>query len=334
MAIVLDLLNKDPRKTNQAGPEGGLTDARPRHPEKVHRPDQPVLRKPDWIRVKAPGSPKWAETNRIVKENGLVTVCEEAGCPNIGECWEKKHATFMIMGDTCTRACAFCNVKTGMPAALDIKEPAHVGEAVAKLGLSHVVITSVDRDDLKDGGAEHFAQTIHAIRAASPGTTIEILTPDFLRKDGALEVVVAARPDVFNHNLETVPSKYLTVRPGARYFHSIRLLQRVKEIDPTIFTKSGIMVGLGEERHEVLQLMDDLRSADVDFITIGQYLAPTRKHHPVIRFVTPDEFKAFETTAYAKGFHLASSTPLTRSSHHAGEDFAKLKAARLAKLGR
>ncbi len=325
MAVVLDLLNDDPRK--KAGADA------PRHPEKAHRPDSPVLRKPDWIRVKAPGSPKWAETHRIVKENGLVTVCEEAGCPNIGECWEKKHATFMIMGDTCTRACAFCNVKTGMPGALDPHEPAHIGEAVAKLGLSHVVITSVDRDDLADGGAEHFAQVIRAIRASSPRTTIEILTPDFLRKEGALEIVVAARPDVFNHNLETVPSKYLKVRPGARYFHSIRLLQRVKELDATIFTKSGIMVGLGEERNEVLQLMDDLRSADVDFITIGQYLQPTRKHHPVIRFVTPEEFTSFESVATAKGFLLASASPLTRSSHHAGEDFARLKAARLAKSG-
>ena len=322
MAVVLDLLNDDPRKKGEA---------QVRHPEKAHRPDNPVLRKPDWIRVKAPGSPKWAETNRIVKENGLVTVCEEAGCPNIGECWEKKHATFMIMGDTCTRACAFCNVKTGMPAALDPKEPAHIAEAVAKLGLEHVVITSVDRDDLADGGAEHFAQVIRAIRAASPKTTIEILTPDFLRKDGALEIVVAARPDVFNHNLETVPSKYLTVRPGARYFHSIRLLQRVKELDPSIFTKSGIMVGLGEERNEVLQLMDDLRSADVDFITIGQYLQPTKKHHPVVRFVTPDEFGSYDSVARAKGFLLASASPLTRSSHHAGEDFARLKAAREAK---
>lgn len=309
-------------------------DSRPRHPEKAHRPDQPIQRKPDWIRVKAPGSPKWAETHRIVKENGLVTVCEEAGCPNIGECWEKKHATFMIMGDTCTRACSFCNVKTGMPAALDPMEPEHTAIAVQKLGLEHVVITSVDRDDLADGGAEHFAKVIHAIRARSPKTTIEILTPDFLRKDGALEVVVAARPDVFNHNLETVPSKYLKVRPGARYFHSIRLLQRVKELDASIFTKSGIMVGLGEERNEVLQLMDDLRSADVDFLTIGQYLQPTRKHHEVVRFVTPDEFKGFETIANAKGFLLVSSSPLTRSSHHAGEDFARLKAARLAKLGR
>jgi lipoic acid synthetase len=326
MAMLVDTLGKDPRKA------GG--EERPRHPEKAHRPDQPVLRKPDWIRVKAPGSPQWNETRRIVKENKLVTVCEEAGCPNIGECWEKKHATFMIMGDTCTRACAFCNVKTGMPGALDADEPRHIAEAVAKLGLSHVVITSVDRDDLADGGAEHFAQVIRAIRATSPGTTIEVLTPDFLRKDGALEVVVAARPDVFNHNLETVPSNYLTVRPGARYFHSIRLLQRVKELDPTIFTKSGIMVGLGEERNEVLQLMDDLRSADVDFLTIGQYLQPTKKHHPVISFVTPDAFRSYETIALTKGFLLVSSSPLTRSSHHAGEDFAKLKAARLARQGR
>jgi lipoic acid synthetase len=322
MAVVFDLLNEDPRKKGEV---------QPRHPEKAHRPDNPVLRKPDWIRVKAPGSPKWAETNRIVKENGLVTVCEEAGCPNVGECWEKKHATFMIMGDTCTRACAFCNVKTGLPTPLDAKEPEHIAQAVFKLGLEHVVITSVDRDDLADGGAEHFAQVIRAIRAASPKTTIEILTPDFLRKEGALEVVVAARPDVFNHNLETVPSKYLTVRPGARYFHSIRLLQRVKELDPTIFTKSGIMVGLGEERNEVLQLMDDLRSADVDFITIGQYLQPTKKHHPVLRFVTPDEFASYDSVARAKGFLLASASPLTRSSHHAGEDFARLKAARDSK---
>ncbi|MBM3609413.1 MAG: lipoyl synthase [Alphaproteobacteria bacterium] len=328
MAVVIDTLNNDPRKNSAGGA------ARPRHPEKAHRPDTEILRKPDWIRVKAPGSPKYAETRAIVKEHNLVTVCEEAGCPNIGECWEKKHATFMIMGDTCTRACSFCNVKTGMPAPLDPLEPEHVAGSVAKLGLEHVVITSVDRDDLADGGAEHFAQTIRAIRKASPGTTIEILTPDFLRKDGALEVVVAARPDVFNHNLETVPSKYLRVRPGARYFHSIRLLQRVKELDATIFTKSGIMVGLGEERDEVLQLMDDLRSADVDFLTIGQYLQPTRKHHRIVKFVTPDEFKGYETIAMAKGFLLVSATPLTRSSHHAGEDFAKLKAARLAKLGR
>lgn len=307
---------------------------RPRHPEKAHRPETEVLRKPDWIRVKAPGSAGWGKTAEIVRANGLHTVCEEAGCPNIGECWEKKHATFMIMGDTCTRACAFCNVRTGLPAPLDLDEPQKVGEAVAKLGLSHVVITSVDRDDLADGGGAHFAHTIRAIRAASPGTTIEILTPDFLRKPGALEVVVEARPDVFNHNLETVPSKYLTVRPGARYFHSLRLLQQVKELDPSIFTKSGIMVGLGEERNEVLQLMDDLRSAEVDFITIGQYLQPTRRHHKVERFVTPDEFKGYETVAYAKGFLMVSASPLTRSSHHAGEDFARLRTAREAKLGR
>jgi lipoic acid synthetase len=300
-----------------------------RHPEKAHRPDQPVERKPAWIRVKAPGSPQWAQTNRIVRENKLVTVCEEAGCPNIGECWEKKHATFMIMGDTCTRACAFCNVKTGLPGQLDTQEPAHVAEAVRKLGLAHVVVTSVDRDDLADGGATHFAATITAIRASNPSTTVEVLTPDFLRKDGALEMVVSAKPDVFNHNLETVPSKYLTVRPGARYFHSIRLLQRAKELDPTVFTKSGIMVGLGEERNEVLQLMDDLRSADVDFLTIGQYLQPTRKHHAVMRYVPPEEFKSYETIAYSKGFLLVSASPLTRSSHHAGDDFAKLKAKRL-----
>jgi lipoic acid synthetase len=290
-----------------------------------------VLRKPDWIRVKAPGSAQWAATNRIVKEHKLSTVCEEAGCPNIGECWEKKHATFMIMGDVCTRACAFCNVKTGLPGALDAGEPARVADAVAKLGLNHVVITSVDRDDLADGGGEHFAQVIRAIRAVTPKTTIEVLTPDFLRKEGALERVVEAKPDVFNHNLETVASKYLSVRPGARYFHSLRLLQRAKELDPSLFTKSGIMVGLGEERNEILQLMDDLRSADVDFLTIGQYLAPSRKHHPVVRFVTPEEFKGFETIAYSKGFALVSATPLTRSSHHAGEDFAKLKAARLSR---
>jgi lipoyl synthase len=301
---------------------------RPRHPEKAHRPDQPSQRKPDWIRVKAPVSPGYVETQRIVRENGLHTVCEEAGCPNIGECWEQKHATFMIMGDTCTRACAFCNVKTGMPGALDHGEPGHVAEATAKLGLAHVVVTSVDRDDLDDGGAAHFAAVIGAIRAHCPKTSIEVLTPDFLRKDGAVQTVVAARPDIFNHNLETVPSKYLTVRPGARYFASIRLLQRVKEIDPLMFTKSGIMVGLGEERNEVLQVMDDLRAADVDFLTIGQYLQPSRKHHPVLRFVPPNEFKELSTIAYAKGFSFVSASPLTRSSHHAGEDFARLKALR------
>ncbi|MEO6395503.1 MAG: lipoyl synthase [Devosia sp.] len=310
-----------------------LLEGRVRHPEKAHRPDTEMLRKPDWIRVRAPGSPIYRETQQIVRDNNLVTVCEEAGCPNIGECWSKKHATMMIMGEICTRACAFCNVATGLPTALDPREPDNVANAVEKLGLHHVVITSVDRDDLPDGGAEHFARVIRAIRARTPATTIEVLTPDFLRKEGALEIVVAAKPDVFNHNLETVPSKYLKVRPGARYFHSVRLLQRVKELDPTMFTKSGIMVGLGEERNEVLQLMDDLRSADVDFLTIGQYLQPTRKHHPVVRYVSPDEFQSYATVAQTKGFLLVSSSPLTRSSHHAGEDFAALRAARLAKLG-
>src|SRR3954453_7393269 len=305
---------------------------RPRHPEKAHRPDTPISRKPEWIRVKAPVSRGYAETHRIVKENGLHTVCEEAGSRNIGERGERKSAPFIIMGDTFTRRCALCNVKTGLPGALDADEPKHVAEAVAKLGLNHVVIPSVDRDDLADGGAEHFAQVIRAIRAATPQTTIEVLTPDFLRQEGAAEVVVTAKPDVFNHNLETVPSKYLTVRPGARYFASIRLLQRVKELDPNTFTKSGIMVGLGEERNEVLQLMDDLRAADVDFITIGQYLQPTRKHHPVLSFITPAEFGSYETVAYAKGFLMVSASPLTRSSHHAGDDFARLKAARASRI--
>jgi lipoic acid synthetase len=304
---------------------------RPRHPEKAHKPDAESPRKPPWIRVRAPVTRGYSATNAIVRENGLVTVCEEAGCPNIGECWDKKHATFMVMGDTCTRACAFCNVATGKPAPLDPSEPAYVAEATRKLGLAHVVVTSVDRDDLDDGGAAHIAATVRAIRDLCPATTIEILTPDFLRKDGALEVVVASKPDVFNHNLETVPSRYLNVRPGARYFHSVRLLQRVKEIDPAIFTKSGIMVGLGEERHEVLQVMDDLRSADVDFITIGQYLQPTKKHHAVMKFVTPDEFKDYEEMAYAKGFLMVVATPLTRSSHHAGEDFERLRAARASR---
>ena len=305
---------------------------RPRHPEKAHRPDQPIAKKPAWIRAKAPGSPAYNATRAIVREHNLSTVCEEARCPNIGECWDKKHATFMIMGEICTRACAFCNVSTGLPNSLNPTEPEHVADAVAKLGLTHVVVTSVDRDDLADGGAEHFALTIKAIRAASPATTIEVLTPDFLRKTGALEVVVAAKPDVFNHNLETVPGKYLTVRPGARYFHSLRLLQRVKELDAEIFTKSGIMVGLGETRNEVLQLMDDLRSADVDFLTIGQYLQPTPKHHPVLNFPTPEDFQSYASVGGVKGFLLVSASPLTRSSHHAGEDFAKLKAARRAKI--
>ena len=308
-----------------------MSETKLRHPEKAHKPDNPVARKPEWIRVKAPVSKGYAETQALMRANNLHTVCEEAGCPNIGECWEKKHATFMIMGDTCTRACAFCNVRTGLPGALDPQEPARVGEATAKLGLAHIVVTSVDRDDLADGGAAHFAATIRAIRGACPQTTVEVLTPDFLRKDGALEVVVEARPDVFNHNLETVPSLYLSVRPGARYFHSLRLLQQVKELDPTMFTKSGIMVGLGETRNEVLQVMDDLRSAGVDFLTVGQYLQPSRKHHEVKRFVPPDEFKALETIAYAKGFLMVSASPLTRSSHHAGDDFARLKAARDAR---
>jgi lipoyl synthase len=308
-----------------------LNNPRPRHPEKAHKPDSAQPKKPDWIRVKAPVSQGFLATQQIMRANSLHTVCEEAGCPNIGECWEKKHATFMIMGDTCTRACAFCNVKTGLPGALDANEPEHVAQATAKLGLAHIVITSVDRDDLPDGGAAHFAATIRAIRNACRSTSIEVLTPDFLRKEGALDAVVDARPDVFNHNLETVPSLYLTVRPGARYFHSLRLLQRVKELDPTMFTKSGIMVGLGEERNEVLQVMDDLRSADVDFLTVGQYLQPTRKHHEVVRFVPPDEFEALETIAYSKGFLMVSASPLTRSSHHAGDDFARLKAARAAR---
>jgi lipoic acid synthetase len=283
--------------------------------------------------VKAPGSPIYAETQKLVRENGLVTVCEEAGCPNIGECWSKKHATFMIMGDTCTRACAFCNVKTGLPEALEQDEPERVADAIARMGLSHAVVTSVDRDDLDDGGAEHFARVIRATRAATPTTTIEVLTPDFLKKDGALEQVVEARPDVFNHNLETVPALYLKIRPGARYFHSLRLLQRVKELDPMMFTKSGIMVGLGETRDQVMQVMDDMRSANIDFITIGQYLQPTRKHAAIDRFVTPDEFKAYETLAYSKGFLMVASSPLTRSSHHAGDDFARLRAARLKNSG-
>jgi lipoic acid synthetase len=303
-----------------------------RHPEKQKRADSPSLRKPDWLRVRAPGSPVYFETRAIMREHKLATVCEEAGCPNIGECWAQKHATMMIMGDTCTRACAFCNVKTGLPAALDAEEPARVGDAVAKLGLSHVVITSVDRDDLPDGGAAHFAAVIGAVRAAAPGTTIEVLTPDFLRKEGALPVVVAAKPDVFNHNLETVPRLYLSIRPGARYFTSLRLLQEAKSRDPQLFTKSGLMVGLGESREEIMQVMDDLRAADVDFLTIGQYLQPTKKHAPIDRFVPPDEFKSLEQIARAKGFLMVSASPLTRSSYHAGADFERLRAARAAKL--
>ena len=299
-----------------------------RHPEKAHRADNPIQRKPAWIRVKAPGSKAYHETRKIVRDQGLVTVCEEASCPNIGECWSKKHSTFMIMGDICTRACAFCNVRTGKPEPLDASEPEKVAQAVATMELSHAVITSVDRDDLDDGGAAHIAATVRAIRIASPTTTVEVLTPDFLRKDGALELVVDSKPDVFNHNLETVPHLYLKIRPGARYFHSLRLLQKAKELDSQIFTKSGIMVGLGESRDDIMQVMDDMRAADIDFITIGQYLQPTSKHAAIDRFVTPQEFEGLEKTAYAKGFLMVSSSPLTRSSHHAGDDFAKLRAAR------
>lgn len=311
-----------------------LIDKKPqyRHPEKRNRPDTPLLRKPDWIRVKAPTSKGYAETREIVKSKGLVTVCEEAGCPNIGECWDKKHATMMIMGDTCTRACSFCNVITGKPAPLDEDEPRRVGQAVAEMGLEHVVITSVDRDDLEDGGAIHFVRTIESIREASPTTTIEILTPDFLRKDGWEAKVIDAKPDVFNHNLETVPRLYLSIRPGARYFHSLRLLEKVKDRDPSQFTKSGLMVGLGETKEEVMQVMDDMRSAGIDFLTIGQYLQPTRKHAAVDRYVSPDEFSAYEEIARSKGFLMVSASPLTRSSYHAGEDFARLRAARDAHL--
>jgi lipoyl synthase len=305
---------------------------RVRHPEKANRPDNPIQRKPDWLRVKAPTSPEYAETRQLMRGLKLNTVCEEAACPNIGECWKKKHATFMILGAVCTRACAFCNVATGRPDLLDPHEPQKIGDAVGQLGLEHVVVTSVDRDDLSDGGAEHFARTIRAIRSASPATTIEVLTPDFMKKPGAVEVVVAARPDVFNHNLETIPRLYPTIRPGARYFTSLQLLSQVKQIDPSIFTKSGVMVGLGETREEVLQVMDDLRAADVDFLTIGQYLAPTPKHAPIDRFVTPDEFAELAAMATAKGFLLAASSPLTRSSYHAGADFQRLRAAREAKL--
>ena len=303
-----------------------------RHPEKAHRPDNPVPRKPDWLRVRAPGSPGYQATRRLMRDWRLNTVCEEAACPNIGECWQQRHATVMILGRVCTRACSFCNVATGRPDHLDRDEPRRVGEAVAVLGLAHVVVTSVDRDDLDDGGAGHFAATIAAIRAAAPAATIEVLTPDFLRKEGAIETVVAARPDVFNHNLETVPRLYAAVRPGARYFHSLRLLDRVKELDPAIFTKSGIMVGLGEDTTEVLQVMDDLRSAGVDFLTIGQYLQPTVKHHAIARFVTPEEFGTLRRFALGKGFLLVSASPLTRSSYHAGDDFARLRAARASAL--
>ena len=307
---------------------------RPRHPEKAHKADNPSPPKPSWIRVKAPTSKGYFETAKVVRDHGLATVCQEAGCPNVGECWAQGHATMMIMGEICTRGCTFCNVATGRPDSLDVFEPGRVAQAVDKLGLSHVVITSVDRDDLADGGAEHFAQTIRAIRRRTPETTVEVLTPDFLRcPPEALETVVQARPDVFNHNLETVPGLYPEVRPGARSFHSLRLLQRVKELDPAMFTKSGIMVGLGEDRRQIHQVMDDMRSAGVDFLTVGQYLQPTRKHHAVARYVPPEEFEAIAKMAYSKGFLMVSATPLTRSSYHAGDDFARLRQARLRNLG-
>ncbi len=304
--------------------------SRPRHPEKAHRPDNPPVRKPAWIRVRAPNHPVWRETRDLMREAGLTTVCEEAACPNIGECWSERHATMMILGSVCTRACAFCNVATGLPAPPEADEPARVAQAVAKLGLRHVVITSVDRDDLEDGGAAHFAAVIAAIRAAAPATTIEVLTPDFLRKPGADATVADARPDVFNHNLETVPRLYPSIRPGARYYQSLRLLDAVKRRDPQIFTKSGLMVGLGETRGEIGQVMDDLRIAGVDFLTIGQYLQPTVKHAAVDRFVPPDEFEELASLARAKGFLLVSASPLTRSSYHADADFAALQAARRA----
>jgi lipoic acid synthetase len=314
-------------------PDSRPGEAGPRHPEKAHRPETPLLRKPDWIRVKAPVSREYAATREVVRANRLHTVCEEAACPNIGECWTHRHATMMIMGDTCTRACAFCNVKTGLPGPLDPEEPANVANAVKTLGLRHVVITSVDRDDLGDGGARHFAEVIRAIRAASPGTSIEVLTPDFLRKKGAIETVVAARPDVFNHNLETVPRLYLSVRPGARYFTSLRLLEQAKALHPEGFTKSGLMVGLGETREEIMQVMDDLRAAGVDFLTIGQYLQPTRRHAALARYWTPQEFAGLEAIARAKGFLMVSASPLTRSSYHADSDFAQLQAARRQRGG-
>jgi lipoic acid synthetase len=322
MVTLIDRQASSPGRAAQTG--------RPRHPERLARPENPPLAKPPWLRVRAPGSKGYRETHEIVHALGLKTVCEEAQCPNIGECWEKRHATLMIMGDVCTRACSFCNVRTGQPGPLDPGEPERVAEAVARLGLEHVVITSVDRDDLDDGGAEHFARVVRAIRVHAPAVTIELLIPDFLRKPGALETVVASGPDVLNHNLETVPSLYLRIRPGARYFHSVRLLERAKEIDPALFTKSGIMVGLGESRDEVQQVMDDLRSAHVDFLTIGQYLAPTRRHAEVMRYLPPEEFVALRSLALGKGFLLVAASALTRSSYHAGEDFRRLKSARIA----
>ncbi len=305
-----------------------------RHPEKARKPDNAQPRKPNWIRVKAPVGKGFSETKKIMRDNKLVTVCEEASCPNAGECWGQGHAAMMIMGEICTRSCSFCNIATGRPDALDPFEPGRIAEAVKKLSLNHVVITSVDRDDLADGGAEHFAQTIRAIRHQSPSTTIEVLTPDFMRcPESALEAVVAAKPDVFNHNIETVPSLYPTVVRGSRYFFSLRVLQKVKEIDPSMFTKTGLMVGLGEKPHEIRQVMDDMRVADVDFLTIGQYMQPTPKHAAVAEFVHPDQFDEYKAAAYSKGFLMVSSSPLTRSSHHAGDDFEKLRAARALKLG-
>ena len=303
-----------------------------RHPEKINKPDNISPSKPSWLKVRAPIGKIFDETKGLLDDLGIVTVCEEASCPNIGNCWSKKHATMMIMGDTCTRACSFCNVATGKPKGLDLTEPFRVAQSVAKLNLNHVVITSVDRDDLDDGGADHFVNTIKDIKSLSPNTSIEILTPDFLRKDGALEKVIDAKPDVFNHNLETVPRLYTSVRPGARYFHSLNLLSKVKDIDPKIFTKSGIMVGLGEDKSEVFQVMDDMRSANIDFLTIGQYLQPTIKHHKVDRFVDPSEFALYKKTALSKGFLVVSSSPLTRSSFHASEDFERLKEARYLKF--
>ena len=300
-----------------------------RHPEKVNKPINPIKKKPNWIRSKLLNSKEFFITKSVINQNNLVTVCQEANCPNITECWSKRHATFMIMGDTCTRACAFCDVKTGVPGKLDQLEPVKIAEAVKKLNLKHVVITSVDRDDLDDGGSEHFFEVINQTRKSNPNTTIEVLTPDFLRKGDAYKKVLDAKPDVFNHNIETVPSLYLKVRPGSRYFASLELLKNAKKVNKNIFTKSGIMVGLGETRDEILQVMDDLRAADVDFITIGQYLQPSTKHYPLDRYYTPKEFEDLGTIAKAKGFLLVSSSPLTRSSYHADEDFAKLQQNRL-----
>tara|TARA_B100000282_G_C31734241_1_gene492529 strand:- start:182 stop:1108 length:927 start_codon:yes stop_codon:yes gene_type:complete len=303
-----------------------------RHPEKLKNKDSIQIKKPEWLRVRVSGSDKFLETKKILKESKIVTVCEEANCPNISECWQKNHATFMIMGDTCTRACAFCNVKTGLPEKLDVFEPYKISQAVKKMNLSHVVITSVDRDDLVDGGADHFVKTISAIRKISPQTTVEILTPDFLRKDNAIDILLTESPDVFNHNLETVPRLYLSIRPGARYFNSLRLLNDIKEKNPDIFTKSGLMLGLGEQKKEVMQVMDDLRAAKVDFLTLGQYLQPTKKHAPVDRYISPDEFESYKIIAESKGFLMVSSSPLTRSSHHAEEDFKLLRQKRIKKI--